>query len=113
MGRVYFPKDELARFGLSIDDILSLAKTERLIEFLKFQVQRARRYYQEAVKGLAMIHKEVRLVIALALSVYGEILKKIEENGYEVFNKRAYVDNTRKIILYLQLVFFGCPQPSR
>jgi len=111
MGRVYFPKDELAQFGITINDILSLKKTRNFIEFLKFQVKRARRYYREAVNGLAMMHKEARVVVALALSVYREILDVIEENEYEVFGKRAYVNGFRKIMLYLQLVLFGYPQP--
>lgn len=112
MGRVYFPKDELKRFGITIKDILSLRKTSRFIEFLKFQVKRARRYYQEAVNGIAMMHKEVQVVVGLALSVYSEILDVIEENEYEVFGKRAYVNGFRKIMLYLRLVLFGYPQPA-
>lgn len=111
MGRVYFPTDELARFGLTISDILSLCKTERLIEFLKFQVARARQYYREAVRGLAMLHREVRMVIALAFTLYSEILRVIEQNDYEVFAKRAYVTLLAKMMLYLRLAVFGMPQP--
>lgn len=109
MGRVYFPKDELARFGLTIHDILSLHKTTNLIRFLKFQVARARRYYHDAMAGLAMIHKDVRTVIALALSLYREILRVIEENNYEVFGKRAYVNLLRKGLIYLKIMIFGYP----
>ncbi|MEW6723153.1 MAG: phytoene/squalene synthase family protein [Candidatus Micrarchaeota archaeon] len=112
MGRVYFPRDELARFGLVIGDVLSLKKTAGMIKFLKFQVARARRYYKEAVQGIAMIHKEVRIVIALAFTLYREILSVIEENEYEVFGKRAYVNTFRKLMLYLRLVLFGYPQPQ-
>ena len=112
MGRVYFPKDELARFGLKISDILSLKMTQSVIDFLRFQIMRARRYYAEAVRGLAMIHKEVRLVIALAYTLYREILSVIEENEYEVFRKRAYVNTFRKFLLYLRLIFIGYPQAN-
>jgi phytoene synthase len=109
MGRVYFPADELARFGLKIQDILSLKKTEGLLEFLKFQIARARRYYREAVKGIAMLHKEVRPVISLAFTMYREILMVIEENGYEVYRKRAYVTLLRKVGIYLRLLVFDTP----
>ncbi|MFH0884630.1 MAG: phytoene/squalene synthase family protein [Candidatus Micrarchaeota archaeon] len=112
MGRVYFPKDELARFGLTIKDILSLQKKDGLMDFLKFQVERARRYYKEAMQSIATIHREVRMVIALASTLYREILSVIEENEYEVFGKRAYVNTMRKITLYLRLVFIGYPQSS-
>jgi len=111
MGRVYFPKDELARFGLTISDILSFRKTKSFIEFLRFQVARARKYYTEAMRGIAMMHREARMVIAVASTAYREILSVIEENEYEVFGKRAYVNTFRKVMLYLRLVIFGCPGP--
>jgi phytoene synthase len=109
MGRVYFPKDELARFGLTIADILSLHKTERLIEFLKFQVARARKYYAEALDGLRLLHRDARLVITMSFTLYREILRVIEENGYEVYTRRAYVTFHRKVLLYLNLLIFDRP----
>ncbi|HSB46828.1 MAG TPA: phytoene/squalene synthase family protein [Candidatus Bilamarchaeum sp.] len=109
MGRVYFPKDELKSFGLRISDILKFHKTASLIRFLKFQIARARKYYQQAMAGLAMIHREVRIVIALAFTLYREILDVIEENEYEVFGKRAYVNTFRKVMLYLRLIVIGYP----
>jgi phytoene synthase len=113
MGRVYFPKDELERFGFTREDILnhdiSHAKAAPFISFIKFQVARARRYYQEAVKVLAAIRSEVRMVIALCFTLYREILSVIEENRYDVFAKRAYVTTYRKVSLYLKIVFFGIP----
>lgn len=112
MGRVYFPKDELAQFGLTIQDILSLRKTENLIHFLKFQVKRARAYYREAMAGLSMYHKESRMMISMALALYREILKVIEENGYEVYSKRAYVNTMRKVYLYFRIMVFGVPASS-
>lgn len=110
MGRVYFPKDELKKFGLTIKDILSLRKTANFIKFIKFQITRARKYYEEAMKGLSMIHKDVRLVVSLAFTLYREILKAIEENNYEVYQKRAYVNLFRKVLLYFHLILFGVPQ---
>lgn len=112
MGRVYFPKDELAKFGLVIQDILSLRKTSNVIKFLKFQVARARKYYEGAIAGLSLIQREGRVVVALALSLYREILKVIEENEYEVYSKRAYVHFLRKLAIYLKIILFGYAQPT-
>jgi 15-cis-phytoene synthase len=113
MGRVYFPKDELERFGFTREEILnhdvSHTKAAQFISFIKFQVARARRYYTEAIKVLAAIRSEVRMVIALCFTLYREILSVIEENHYEVFAKRAYVTTYRKVSLYLKIVFFGIP----
>jgi len=109
MGRVYFPKDELARFGLGITDILSLRKTENLIRFLKFQVARARGYYSQAMEGLGTMHREARTVILMSFTLYREILRVIEENGYEVYTRRAYVAFYRKVLLYFNLLILGRP----
>jgi 15-cis-phytoene synthase len=113
MGRVYFPTEELERFGLTTEDLLtqniSRIGGSDFISFIKFQVARARRYYQEAVKVLAAIHSEVRMVIALCFTLYREILSVIEENRYEVFAKRAYVTTLRKLALYMRIVFIGVP----
>jgi phytoene synthase len=73
MGRVYFPEEELARYGLTRQDILKQdivrLKDADFVSFIKFQVARARRYYREAVKVLAAIHSEVRMVIALCFTL--------------------------------------------
>ena len=112
MGRIYLPMNELRRFGLSTRNILSLKKTDKLIKFLKFQIARARKYYQDAVRGIMMLHKDVRPVISLAFTLYREILRVIEENGYEVFNKRAYVTFLRKLLLYARILILGVPQAA-
>lgn len=112
MGRVYFPSDELRKYGLSRQDIIQGRRDGAFIAFIKFQVARARRYYQEAVRVLASIRSEVRIVIALCFTLYREILSVIEENHYEVFAKRAYVTTFRKVSLYLNLMVFGYPQAS-
>jgi phytoene synthase len=113
MGRVYFPIDELARFGFSKQDILNHSispnKAPAFILFIKFQVARARRYYQEAIKVLSAIRSEVRMVIALCFTLYREILSVIEQNRYEVFSKRAYVTTMRKLILYARILIIGVP----
>jgi phytoene synthase len=112
MGRVYFPKDELEQFGLTINDILSLRKTSNLINFLKFQVARARRYYAEAMAGFMNLREDIGIGITLALSLYREILRVIEENEYEVYNRRAYVHLFRKVVIYFKVVLFGYAQPT-
>jgi phytoene synthase len=112
MGRVYFPEDELARFGLCRNDILSLRKSPHFTDFLKFQLARARRYYEEAkpINDFAMIHKEPRLFISLAFTVCREILNAIEGATYEVCQKRPHVSIFRKISLALYVIVRGVPR---
>lgn len=47
-----------------------------------------------------MLDKDARWPVWTALILYRQILDYIENNGYDNFNKRAYVPKNRKL-LYL------------
>ena len=57
---------------------------------LKFQIQRARDWYQKAEDGIPMLAPDAQLPIRASLDMYSTILNKIEDNDYDNFNKRAY-----------------------
>jgi 15-cis-phytoene synthase len=94
-GRLYLPREELADFGLDEDDIACGVEEGRYDgrwrAFMRFQIQRARSLYQEALPGVALLHPDGRFAIAAAGELYGAILDKIEANDYEVFRTRASV----------------------
>jgi phytoene/squalene synthetase len=48
-------------------------------------------------------------MITMCLTLYREILRVIEENGYEVYTRRAYVGLYRKVVLYLNVLIFNSP----
>lgn len=95
--RVYLPEDELARFGLTADDILARVYDERFIRLMQFQIARARQLYAESWPGIALLPPEVRLAIAAAARVYSGILDKIEQNQYNSYTRRVYVPLREKI----------------
>ena len=96
-GRCYLPQDELARFGLSEADIAAGQVTARWRAFMRFQINRTRRLYQEAIPGIALLNRDGQHAIAAAAAIYGAILDDIEANDYDVFTRRAYVGKLRKV----------------
>jgi 15-cis-phytoene synthase len=44
-----------------------------------------------------MLYRESRFAVSLSSLNYGNILTAIEENGYDVFTKRAYCSFFQKI----------------
>lgn len=70
---------------------------ERWQEFMKFQIARARELFQEAEAGVDLLSPNARWPVWSALILYRQILDSIEENGYNNFNKRAYVPKWRKL----------------
>ena len=64
---------------------------------MKFQIQRARDYYDIAKKGIKMLAPEVRFAVQASLDLYSRILNVIERNGYDNFRKRAFTTKLEKL----------------
>lgn len=94
--RIYLPQEDLDLFNVSEEELFDHRRTENVIELLDFQIKRTRRYYQRSDKGIGLLSSDSRLPVYLARQNYGRILDKIEENNYNVFNKRAYLNATEK-----------------
>ncbi|MBD1927311.1 phytoene synthase [Trichocoleus sp. FACHB-90] len=97
-GRIYLPLDELALFNYTEHDLINGVVDERWRELMRFQIQRARKFYREAEKGISYLSPEVRWPVWAALMLYSQILDVIEQNDYDVFTKRAYVPTPRKLL---------------
>jgi len=105
--RIYVPINELAEFGIEESEIvrgtLYDAETgkvdERWVNFMKFQIARAREVFAEAEAGVNCLHKDARWPVWSALDVYRDILDAIEANGYDNFSKRAYVPKLQKFAM--------------
>ncbi|KAI4387287.1 hypothetical protein MLD38_005130 [Melastoma candidum] len=97
-GRIYLPQDELARAGLSDDDIFHGRVTEKWKSFMKEQIKRARKFFNEAEKGVTELDSASRWPVMASLLLYRQILDAIEANDYDNFTKRAYVGKARKIL---------------
>ncbi|XVF14435.1 hypothetical protein REPUB_Repub09cG0059700 [Reevesia pubescens] len=95
-GRVYLPQDELARAGLSDEDIFRGQVTEKWRYFMKDQIKRARMFFDEAEKGVSELNAASRWPVWASLLLYRQILDAIEENDYNNFTKRAYVGKAKK-----------------
>jgi 15-cis-phytoene synthase len=97
VGRVYLPMDELTAFGLDEQDIASGIVDDRWREFIRFQIKRTRQLYAESLPGIDLLHPDGQPAIAAASSLYQGILDDIEKHDYNVFTRRAYVPNHKKI----------------
>ncbi len=96
-GRIYLPQDELQQFGYREEDLFRGVIDDRWRALMRFQVQRARDYFALAEPGVSQLSQDARWPVWASLSLYRQILDVIEENDYNVFTKRAYVNMTRKL----------------
>jgi phytoene synthase len=96
-GRVYLPAEELEAFGLTEADLAAGVVTPRWRDFMRFQIARNRRLYEEAWPGIGALNADGRMAIAAAAGLYRAILDDIEAHDYDVFSRRAYVPTGRKL----------------
>lgn len=103
-GRIYIPLEELALFNYTEQELLEGVVDERWQELMRFQIQRARKFYAKAAKGIGVLSADVRWPVWAATIQYSKILDVIERNQYDVFQQRAYVSTPRKL-LYLPIAW--------
>ena len=96
-GRLYLPQEELAAFNLSESDIADGIVDDRWRDFMRFQIERNRRLYEEAIPGIAMLDPDGRFAISASAELYRAILDDIEAHDWDVFHRRSYVGTWGKL----------------
>lgn len=96
-GRCYLPLDELAAYHLSEADLAAGQVDERWRAFMRCQIARTRQLYAESLPGVAFLERRGRLAIAAAGELYAAILEDIEAHDYDVFHRRAFVSDRKKL----------------
>ncbi len=99
-GRIYLPRDEMARFGVDEAQLSRGQVDGNFRDFMRFQIDRARRYYRTADAGIPdLIGASSRLTVRVMGTLYGGILDEIEALDYQIFPTRARVSTARKLML--------------
>ena len=96
MGRIYLPREDLDRFGVSPEELLRGAPMERLLPLLKFQAERAREFYASAEKLLPLIDDDSQPALWTLVTIYRRLLEKIAVGNYDVFNGRVRLTTWEK-----------------
>jgi squalene synthase HpnC len=88
IGRVYLPAEDRQRFGVGEADLLARRTTPGFVELMRFEVVRARELFHRGAPLLAWLPADVRPDIELFQRGGLAILRKIEEDGYNVLTRR-------------------------
>lgn len=97
LDRIYLPLEEIRMFGLDENHLLDEKMSVNFINLMKYQVDRAHQYYDEANKGIRMLDRDAQFAIYSASKIYRGILRKIELQNYNPFIGRVYVPQSKKI----------------
>ena len=98
-GRIYLSLEDLAKYGVSESDIADRRATPQFLEMMKFEVTRAREWFQMGLPLVKMVDKQLALDIELFSRGGQEILNAIERQGYDVLKRRPAISKPRKLWL--------------
>jgi phytoene synthase len=95
--RIYLPLDELARFGLTADEVVLLKEDERFQRLIAFQIARARDHYERAFALLPAADRKAQRPGLVMAAIYRTLLDEIEAAGGKVLNQRIALTPLRKL----------------
>jgi len=101
-GRIYLPIEDLAQFGYSPKDLLAKIYDIRFRDMMQFQVERAKALYEEAEAALPDEDKHALKAARIMGDIYYELIKKIEKQNYQIFNRRLSVSKAKKVFFLIK-----------
>jgi phytoene synthase len=102
-GRVYLPAEDLARFSVTDDDLRRGVVTPEIRNLLRFECERAHRFYADAAAMLPAVDARSLVAAEIMGGIYFEILRRIERADYDVFSTRIRVPRPHRLVLALRL----------
>jgi phytoene synthase len=98
MGRVYFPQEDLAQFGLSAADLATpQVDVARIRPLLAMEADRAREGYRAAEDLIPMVNEDSQPALWVLIEIYRRVLEKIASNQYDVFSQRVQLSVREKL----------------
>jgi squalene synthase HpnC len=98
-GRVYLPLEDLRAYGVAEADIANKNNSQPFRELMRFEVQRAREWFEHGLPLVKMVNRELAIDIELFTRGGQEILNAIEKQQYAVLGSRPAISKSRKLAL--------------
>ncbi len=95
--RVYLPLDELARFKVTVADIINGNATAEFRTLMEFQAQRALEYYDRAFTALPAVDRKAQRPGLVMAAIYQTLLAEIRADGMPVLTQRTALTPLRKL----------------
>ena len=102
LGRVYIPGEDLSRFGCTVAEMERGAVTPPVRELLRFEAERAWRFYREGARLMGKIDADSRAALWALTRIYSSLLARIEERDFDVFSERVRLNAAEKARILLR-----------
>jgi phytoene synthase len=96
-GRIYLPKEDLEKFNYHESDIFNNTYNENFQKMMKYQVERAREYFNTATDCLNREDKKAMFAARAMQHIYYRMLNKIVDADYDVYNNKIKISTAKKV----------------
>jgi len=100
--RIYFPQEDMRRFGVHEETIAAGKLTPQFRELMRYEVEYARETMRKGLPLIGMVDRELAIDLDLFSRGGLEILRAIEEQGYDVLRARPAISKSRKAALLVR-----------
>lgn len=115
-GRCYLPADDMARFGLTPQDVLTrgaeVTQHPGWAPLMAYEVSRARALYAAAMPGIALLDHDAQRCAAACANGYAGILTAIEAQNYDTISTRARIGRLARVGILWNAWRYRAPAPD-
>jgi phytoene synthase len=98
-GRIYLPVNELQQFNVTAADLLNARHSDKFENLMRFQVERAKKVYDEAFALLPKEDRRAQRPGLMMAAIYRTVLDEIERDNFHVLTQRISLTPLRKLWL--------------
>lgn len=98
-GRIYIPVEDLARFGVTEQEIIAGVYSPNFVRLMQFEAARAQDFYREAEAALPPEDRSTLLTAEAMRMIYGALLEQIVRSNYRVLDRRLSLSAPKKLYL--------------
>ncbi len=98
-GRIYIPREDMARFGVREEDIVAKRFTPEFAGMMEFEVKRTLELFEKGEALLPMVRRRVRTDVALYGRGGRAVLAAIRRIGYNTLEHRPTIGRWTKLSL--------------
>lgn len=97
LGRVYLPEEDLAKFNLSISDVLTANDAARFRPLLALEADRAREFYFAGDELIPYVSEDSQPALWVLVNIYRALLEKIALKQFDVFTTKVSLSTWEKL----------------
>jgi phytoene synthase len=95
-GRIYLPREDLARFGYSEADLRAHKQNDAFVRLMEFEASRAEEFFAAAAAVLPREDRRAMVAAEIMASVYHALLRRMKSDHFRVFDKEYRLSRIEK-----------------